>query len=88
MWEIWYENETKVTGETEAEWNAAVSTGVQVVVVQEPYAAPHLSPWTGIWDRKLWTGQDEYSINGWSIKLGSLVSNELYQKIWRIACGR
>lgn len=87
MWEIWYENSISIIN-TEAEWDAAPSTGVQVVVKREPYTAPHLSPWSHVWDRQLMTGIDNYSINGWSNKTGSLISEASYNDIWRRACGR
>jgi hypothetical protein len=88
MWEIWYENSVSVIN-TEAEWQAAPSTGVQVLVKREPYGAPHLSPWSHVWDRQPQTGVDEYSIPGWAgVKTGSLLSDEAYQERWRLACGR
>lgn len=88
MWEIWYADGSVVSGDTEAEWNAAPADGVQVVVIRESYGAPHLSPWSDVWDRKPMTGVDEYSINGWSVKYGSLIDEAEYHAIWRRACGR
>jgi hypothetical protein len=87
MFSIYYSNQV-VDGETVEDWIAAPDEDVQVVVLFESYGAPHLSPWSGVWDRKLWTGEDEYRLNDWPPKFGSPMDWADYLDIWELACGR
>jgi len=83
-----YYSDRFVDGETIEDWIAAPDDDVQVVVLFEPYAAPHLSPWACVWDRHLWTGDRYYSINGWTAKRGEWMDWKGYLAIWERACGR
>jgi hypothetical protein len=81
-----YYSSSEVDGETREDWIAAPDDDVQVVVLFESYGAPHLSPWSGVWDRKLWTGEDLYSLNDWPVKLGRWMDLHGYREIWDRAC--
>ena len=83
-WDIYYPDRM-ISGYTEEEWNAASDIGVQVLVYWKPYPS-HISKWGHVINnRQLWTGDDEYSINGWKPKVGTLLPNEEYWKIWEEA---
>jgi hypothetical protein len=79
-WAIFYADRT-VRGSTQQEWKDAPDEGVQVVV---EYTAPalHERRWTGVDDRKLWTGEDDYDPFGWGAKRGTLIGGKEYMHIW------
>lgn len=81
-WSIYYSDGSVVIGETEDEWRAAPDHDVQVVVLHEP---PVIRRWTGVTDRQLWTGDDEYDPFGWGKKFGSWMMREEYDRIWEVA---
>ena len=84
MWAIYY-RESIHTGETLEDWLSAPDQGVQAVVVYAPYPDGR-RPWAGVDDRQLWTGDDEFSINGWPEKRGLLIPDAEYFAIWERAC--
>jgi len=91
-WRIYYGNGKIVRGSSEAEWLAAPSDDVQVVVLMD--GKPHGWSYkndkgenTPVLDRDLWTGEDSYDPFGWGAKKGALLSDVAYFKIWNRACG-
>ena len=90
---IYYPDRSVVEGSNEADWRAAPSTGVQVVVAFPKsqktrwwYPDHNGHPIT-VNDRDLWTGTDSFDPFGWGPKDGSLVSDADYFLIWDRACG-
>lgn len=91
-WRIYYSDGSHVDGVTKADWRAAPSSGVQVVVLFEAPEHPH---WTYkkdgqnivVTDRKLLTGVDQFNLRGWGAKDGELLSDDAYFQIWEAACG-
>jgi hypothetical protein len=85
-WRIYYADGSVVSGTTRAEWDAAPSGGVQVLVLMvEPLPAERR--WTGVDDRVLWTGDDVYQLEDWSPKFGAWMDRNDYDVIWERACG-
>lgn len=82
IWRIYYADHV-VDGGTEDEWRAAPENGVQVVV-RFPRQGPRR--WTGVEDRDLWTGTDEFDPFGWGVKTGLLLPDPEYLLIWERAC--
>lgn len=79
-WRLYYEDAV-IRGHTRAEWDAAPDTGVQALILMEPYDGA--CPWRGMRpDRQGWTGEEEYSLNGWPPKRGSLLPDADYFAIW------
>jgi len=81
------------SGETEREWLAAPSEGVQVIV---RFPRQTETGWTytldgethiKVMDRDLWTGEDSYDPFGWGAKQGALLEDDAYYAIWNRACG-
>jgi hypothetical protein len=83
-WRIYYGDGSVVRGHSRDEWVAAPSADVQVVVLMKVPIALH---WTGVSDRELWTGDDEYTIENWPVKRGAWMSRAQYFAIWDRACG-
>ena len=92
MWRVYYSNGKAVTGRTEAAWNRARKTGVQVVV---RFPMEDGLRWTCraadgvnmvVRDRDLWTGEDTYDPFGWGVKHGELIGRAEYDAIWERAC--
>lgn len=79
---IYYPDKT-IDGQTKADWLAAPADGVQVVV-----RFPRMMPrrWTGVDDRDMWTGTDEFDPFGWGQKTGLLIPDAEYFAIWERAC--
>lgn len=63
-------------------WRRHPDHGVQIVASWPGPPAPHLSRWTGVADRYLWTGDEEYDPFGWGLKYGQLIPDGEYQRIW------
>lgn len=84
-WRIYY-SDHMVEGATREEWRAAPSDDVQVVVLlRNPIPELGELRWTGVTDRVLWTGDDVYDPFGWGEKLGRLVPDEVYWRVWEEA---
>jgi hypothetical protein len=82
-WRIYYAD-CVVRGHSREEWEAAPAQGVQVVALMVPPAMDERR-WTGVSDRQLWTGEDEYDPFGWGAKSGALISDADYERTWREA---
>lgn len=85
-WRIYYADGRTVRGHTRTEWDAAPIDGVQVVVLMVPPPFDNRR-WTGVVDRQLWTGEDEYTLNAWSVKRGAWMERAAYDAVWERACG-
>lgn len=85
-WRLYYGDGSVIRGRTAAEWASAPARDVQVLVVMQ-CPALHRRRWSGVSDRLLWTGDDEYSLNGWAVKYGAWMTRAAYDAIWERACG-
>lgn len=84
---IYLEKEAVVRGPlSRATWDLAPDDGIQVIVVMEPYPDGR-RPWRGVDDRQLWTGDPDYDPFGWGRKTGTLIPDDVYERIWERACG-
>jgi len=83
---IYYSDGSVVQGGTRADWVAAPDTGVQVVVLMEPYPDGR-KPWGGaLPDRQIWTGDDTYRLfKSYPPKEGELIADKDYERIWKRA---
>ena len=80
-WTIYY-SDAVIHGNTESEWNDSPEHDVQIVVVHAPYDPPEFRPWSRINNHQIYTGTDEFSINGWKTKFGKLLDDEVYYSLW------
>lgn len=85
MWTIYYADGSVVNGSTRQQWRNAPASGVQVVVLWEPpplVEGVPFRPWSGVNDRQLWTGEDEYDPFGYGHpKRGKLIDRADYERI-------
>lgn len=79
---IAYADGSRRSGTTRLGWRRAPDGGVQVIAAFPGPPEPHLSKWSRVTDRYLWTGEDEYDPFGWGVKRGSLIPDEDYWRIW------
>ena len=85
MFSIHYSDRV-VHGITRADWLAAPDQDVQVVVEwRTPLQDAGEWVWTGVTDRMLWTGQDEYDPFGWGVKYGRWMDWADYWAVWQRA---
>jgi hypothetical protein len=82
-----YYSTSFVDGETREDWIAAPDEDVQVVRLECHGLQPHESPWAGVSGARLWTGEDEYRLNGWPTKFGKWMDFDGYLAIWERARG-
>lgn len=88
IWKIVY-SDSIVVGVSEEEWKAAPDDDVQAVVLFDKVEQVRWScDGQPIYDRQLWTGEDEYDPFGWGVKYGRLIDDALYAERWREACLR
>lgn len=73
---MYYEDGVMMRGASQLDWDAMPRHGVQYLVLMEPVA---VQKWRlAKNDRQMWTGEDVYSLYGWSVKYGSLIDDDIY----------